>query len=224
MKKMEPRWNEKQQRWIASTGSGKNRRWAKSRIPGEQGKAICQRKLNKLYQDVEGPKPLPPGSLAEFIEEVYWPMQHAHEQSTKDTYRQKVLDHIAPLFLHKVEDIKFTDLQNWVNDLQSKKKINRFTLKDGTKKVVVSDQAISTKTVRDVYFILSEILTVAHRLKRVTTDFWKLVEIPDLPVRAPVALEPAEVKKLLNHIEGTWIEGPVWASVTLGLRREIGRA
>lgn len=193
---MKAHWNEKQQTWIASVGSGKNRRFAKCRICGEEGRLLCEQRLKRLVEETEGPEPPAPGSFTEFVEEVWWPTKANRSQYTKDSYRSKILTHMTPFFGKPICHIGVSEVQPWVNGL-----------------------ALSPKTVHDTYGVLANILQLAYRTKKTADDSYRLVSLPEVEIKEPVRLGTEETRLLMDGIKGTWLEGPVYAGLMLGLRR-----
>lgn len=192
---MNPRWDQGNQRWECSLGSGKNRVWFRCKIAGEAGRETCAEK-KRLH--LEGPKPLMPGSLAEFIECVWWPRVKAGTtQATRDGYLSTLKLEISKFYSWQITDLRLEVLQPWVSQMR-----------------------LGPKTVHNRYRVMSSILDLAHKTGRYPMLDHKLVVLPEIPESWAVeGLEIENIAKLLAAANGTIWEGPIWSAVFLGLRR-----
>lgn len=193
---MEPRWDSSNKRWECSTGSGENRVWYRTKIPGEKGREVClQKRENALY----GPSDeLEPGSLEEFIETVWWPRTKASStKATMDGYKSVLRRAIAPFYSYQLEQLRLEVLQPWV-----------------------SNSTKHPKTVHNEYRVMSGILQLAHLTGRYNRLDHKLVVLPEIEETWAVeGLEPENIAKILAAAKGTIFEGPIWSAAFLGLRR-----
>lgn len=194
MRVMQPRWDAKNSRWECSIGSGKNRKWFRCRIEGERGREIVEQKRD-LY--LHGPAPLMPGSLAEFIETVWWPRVKVNSTyATLKGYRGTLKNHIARFYGMKLDDIRLDQMQAWVNEMKD-----------------------SPKSIHNRFRLLSGILELARLTGRYNCFDHKLVLLPEIIHTPHVDLTAEKVRKLVEAARGTELEGPVWAAGWLGLRR-----
>lgn len=191
---MEPRWDESNKRWECSLGSGKTRTWFRSKVQGPEGLEIV---LNKRKAHVEGPAPLRPGSLAEFIEKVWWPRTKPKcTAETQRVYKITLGKHISPFYGYLLDELRLEVLQPWVSSLEA-----------------------HPKTVRNIYGIMQGILELAHQTGRYACLDHKLVILPTVVKKKRTGLEASNIAKLLEASKGTPLEGPIWAGGYLGLRR-----
>lgn len=193
---MRARWDQYNKRWEASVGHGKERRWIRSKKEGEEGRLLVEARLEEL---LHGPAPLPPGSLAEFIEEIWWPSVKVDTTyKTSSGYKSIITNHFGSLEPIRMDAIRLPILQQWVSELS----VNR-----------------SPKTVKNIFGLLSGILELAHKTGRVHHQDWRLVRLPRVVKRKQEGLTLAQVDAVLKAAEGTPMEGPVFAAGRLGLRR-----
>lgn len=120
------------------------------------------------------------------------------EPSTKDTYRQRITNHLACFFPMQISKIGLEQVQPWINGL---------------------NQKLAPKTVNECFSLLEQILSLAKAMKRTEDESWRLAEPPEVPVSEVVRLETEELRRLLGAIKGHWMEGPVWCSAMFGLRK-----
>lgn len=193
---MKPRWDESNKRWECSLGSGTNRVWFRCKIPGEQGKLVC---LEKRERHLHGPAPLMPGSLAEFIESVWWPnVKVKCTPSTIRGYRYVVEKHISRFYAMQINDMRLEVMQGWVSGLAAE---------------------ASPKRVHNIFSILAGILELARLTDRYHRLDHRLVALPEIEQTSRMNLTIEKVGKLLAAARGTEMEGPVWTASNLGLRR-----
>lgn len=195
MRPVNPRWDAANRRWEASIGSGKNRKWFRCKIEGDTGRAVVVQKVEKY---LHGPAPLKPGSLAEFVEGVWWPRTKAKcTSSTTREYKAILRRHVSKFYGSNIADIGLAELQAWVDGM------------DG-----------SAKTIRNAFGVMSGILELARLTGKYPKNDHKLVVLPETERRWAVeGLEPANVERILAVAKGTVYEGPIWAAAFLGLRR-----
>lgn len=194
MRPVNPRWDAANRRWEASIGSGKTRKWFRCKIEGETGRAVVVQKVEKY---LHGPAPLRPGSLAEFVESVWWPRVKAGcTPATIKGYRFALKGHVSKFYSWQLADIRLEALQPWV-----------------------SSMGLSPKRVRNVFGVMAGILELAHKMGRYPHRDHKLVVLPEVVRERKAGLELANVEKLLAVAKGTPMEGPIWAAAFLGLRR-----
>lgn len=206
---MRPRWDSKNKRWEASLGSGKNRVWFRSKVEGEDGRAIVEAKVKRF---VEGPEELPPGSLAEFTENVWWPVvKQDTTYATRIGYSSVIANHFGTLNPMTLPQLRLEVLQPWAASLATYTK----TDKDGN----VTHHVRSPKTIRNIVGVLTSILDMAHKMGRMPHLDYKLVRLPKKVARDPVSLTAEQVEKLLYAASGSFMEGCIWAASHLGLRR-----
>jgi integrase len=194
MAKMEPRWDESSKRWECSIGSGKNRTWFRTKIQGEEGREAVIEKRRKF---LDGPKPLRPGSIEEFIETVWWPrIKPKCTAETLRNYRHILDHHISRFYGRPIDQIRVEDLQPWVSNIDR-----------------------SPKTVQNIYGVMSGILELAHKTGRYRSFDHKLVSLPSVVKEKVKGLEMEKIKRVVEASKGTVLEGPVWVAAYLGLRR-----
>ncbi|MCW5936778.1 MAG: site-specific integrase [Fimbriimonadaceae bacterium] len=197
---MKPRWDEANRRWEASVGSGKSRKWFRSKVEGEEGCAIVERKMAEY---IEGPPDLPPGSLAEFVQTVWWPVLKTPGRTTLATrkgYKRALDKWIAPLQPLKLVDLRLEVLQPWVASL--------------------TEQLGSAKSVHNVFGVLASAMELAHKTGRISHRDHRLVALPETEAFVATTLDPAQYRQLLDAAAGSDMEGPVFAAGTLALRRD----
>lgn len=177
-------------------GSGKTRRWFRCRIEGEEGRLIC---LEKKRKALEGPRGFRPGSLAEFIDQVWWP--HTKKKTTTSTqndYRSILKTWLRPFYHRTLNEI------NQVEQLQA----------------FVDAIDRSPKRVQNIWSVLESILNLASDLGRLKTKDYKVVLLPKPPARRiQQDMSYERVQKILAAAEGTDMYGPIWTAAWLGLRR-----
>lgn len=146
---------------------------------------------------MNGPAPLMPGCLAEFIETVWWPRTKPRcTAETQRVYRNTLEKHIAPFYAFQVDALRLEILQPWVTNMP-----------------------LHPKTVRNVFGVMSGILELAHKTGRYKSQDHKLVELPTVVKKKRTGLEAEKIGKLVAASKGTVLEGPIWAAAYLGLRR-----
>ncbi|MBS1724182.1 MAG: tyrosine-type recombinase/integrase [Armatimonadetes bacterium] len=191
---MKPRWDPKNSRWEASLGSGAKRRWFRSKVEGEAGRELVLAKM-RAFED--GPEPLRPGSLSEFIEMVWWPVVKARCQpNTVKTYKSVVNNDMDALQLLLLADLRLPVLQSWVGSFES----------------------LAAKTVCSKWGVLHSVLEMAAKMGKYPHRDHELVTVPRQARKKRRALNPAQVRKLLKVVEGRTVEGPYWAASHLGVR------
>lgn len=206
---MQPRWDSKNKRWEASRGSGKNRVWFRSKVEGEEGRAIVAVKVKRF---VDGPDELPPGSLAEFTENVWWPVvRQDTTYATRRSYASVIEAHFGPLNPLSMDQLRLEVLQPWAASLA------KYSKTDGLGNVTWHDR--SPKTVRNIVAVLTGILDLAHKMERMRHRDYRLVRLPRKVSRDPVSLNAKQVAALLDAASGTFMEGVIWAASHLGLRK-----
>lgn len=205
MLQMKPRWDQSNQRWETSVGSGKARRWFRSRVHGEEGREIVLRKA-QAFLDPPGP---PEGSLAWFVELFWWPLtKPTLAERSVESYKSDYENHIRALEFYPLKALRLPVMQTWVNELGKTRQ---------------------PKTVRKIFGVLTAILNLAAKM----TDEQNLpyypyrdhemVKLPAVPKVARPILSLREIDLLLKRVSGTSMEGPIWAAATLGIRRnELG--
>ncbi len=194
MAKMEPRWDSSNNRWECSIGSGKSRTWFRSKVEGEEGRALI---LAKRKAFLDGPAPLRPGSLEEFVETVWWPrIKQSCTLETQRLYRETLDRRVSHFYGRPMDSIRLEDLQPWVSSL-----------------------TLSPKTVRSIFGILSGILELGYKTGRYPRQDHRLVVLPPV-VKTKKEASPIEsIRKIIEASQGTVLEGPVWTAAHLGLRR-----
>lgn len=208
---MEPRWDPANQRWEASTGSGKARIWHRSRVPGEKGRAIVLAKLR--------PPSCEPGSLAWFVESFWWPrVKSSAEPSTIDTYRKTYNNHIRAIEMMQLRDIRLPVLLSLKSQIEIKE------LSDGSR------VPRHPKGIHKIWGVLTAILNLAAKIDgddgRMLYPYrdHELVELPRIPRRQPgdiATLDPQQLIALVRHLEqiGSRFAGVAYAGGFIGLRR-----
>lgn len=195
MRKVNARWDSYNRRWECSIGSGKNRRWFRSRIEGDEGRITCEARRDKA---LNGVKPMRPGTLGEFVESVWWPrVKQKSTKSTLDGYKSALRREVSKFYGLMLDDMRLEVLQPWV-----------------------SGMPYQPKTVHNVYRVMSSILELARLTGRYLRTDHKLVILPEIGERwAVTGLEPANIAKIIAQAKGSAYEGPIWAASFLGLRR-----
>lgn len=191
-------WNESKQRWQASAGTGKDRRWFRGKTPDEAEA--------KKAEFLNGPAPLKPGSLEEFIETIWWPRTKAGcEDSTLAGYKQIVAAEL-PNFYHSqsgllLVDIRLEQLQPWIERMRAERKL-------------------SPKRIRNVWTVLHGMLKLAHMMGRYPHQDFNLVVTPKITRRKDRRdLTVDRMMRIYAASAGMSIEGPIYSAVFLGLRR-----
>lgn len=197
---MRVRWDEANKRWEASLGSGKSRRWLRSRVEGPIGQQIVEGKLKAV---LDGPDPLQPGSLAEFIEEVWWPMLKTPGKTTMATrkgYKRNLDLHIEPIQPMQLTQLGLQTLQAFADSLTAK--------------------GLSGKSVHNVFGTLTSCLAYAHKAGRITNQDYRLVALPEILPYEAQTLTASEIDRLLAAAaeHAPECEGPIWAAAHLALR------
>lgn len=197
---MRVRWDESNQRWEASLGSGKARRWLRSRVEGEAGRQLVEAKLKAI---LDGPEPLPAGSLAEFIEQVWWPMLKIPGKTTMATrkgYKRNLDKHLAVLQPLPITSLDVGTLQAFVASL--------------------TDQGLSGKSVRNIFGTLTSCLGYAHKLGRIPNQDYKLVVLPEADPYEAQTLTAIQIGKLVAAAREhrPECEGPIWIAANAALR------
>ena len=197
---MRGRWDESNKRWEASLGSGKARRFFRSRIEGPIGRDIVEAKLKAV---LDGPDPLAPGSLAEFIEEVWWPMLKTPGKTTMATrkgYKRNLDLHIEPIQSMQLSQFNLTTLQAFADSLTAK--------------------GLSGKSVHNVFGTLTSCLAYAHKAGRITNQDYRLVALPEILPYEAQTLTASEIDRLLvtAREHAPECEGPIWAAANLAIR------
>lgn len=193
---MRVRWDQANSRWEASVGSGKNRVWFRSKVAGETGKLAV---IAKLQEYLEPPE-VAPGTLAEFVEKVWWPTaKPTLSDRSVESYLSIYNHHIRAIESHRLVDMRLPVLQQWISEI---------------------GRTRAPKTTVSIYSVLRTILQMAYDLGDYPHRDFERVKLPSIPKKTGVqALSPEEIKKLLTAAKGKSIEGPIWAAAFLGLRR-----
>ena len=193
---MRARWDEGNQRWIASLGSGKKRVWFRCKTKGEDGRLLVESRIKEF---LDGPDVCRPGCLSSFIEETYWPVIKGRvSENTRRTYRGIIdndFDDIQPLLLI---DLRLPALQTWVNSQVAK--------------------GLTPKTISAKWGVLRSILEMAARMGKYPHRDHELVTLPRQARQSRIALTYSQVAALLDVSKGRTVEGPFWAATHLGLR------
>lgn len=193
---MRVRWDQYNKRWEASVGSGKGRRWIRSKKEGEEGRLLVEARLEEL---LHGPAPLPPGSLAEFIEQTWWPTVKIDTTiATRQLYKSIITNHFGSLEPLRMDSLRQQALQQWVAQLS----VGR-----------------SPKTVRNCFGLLAGILEMAWKSGRVGHQDWRLVRLPKVTRQRREGLTQADQDSLIKAAAGGPMAGPIFAASFLGLRR-----
>lgn len=146
---------------------------------------------------LEGPRQRP-GSLAEFVQNIWWPrVSPTLKPRSVESYQSIYDNHIRAIEHELLVNLRLPVLQAWVNDLA----IDR-----------------SPKTVATIFGQLAGILQLAHDTGHYPYRDWKLVKKPKVVIRQVVALTPEQVDKLIQCAP-PHMQGPIYAAATLGLRR-----
>ncbi len=191
---VKPRWDDKNKRWECSTGSGQSRRWFRCKVEGEEGKRICAEK-QRAY--LEGPAPLLPGCLGEFVETVWWPrIKSSCTLETRRMYKGLLDKHLSVFYHRQLDDIRLEDLQPWVMGIE-----------------------LSAKSVHNIFGVMSGILELAHKVGRYSRKDHRLVVLPEIVKQQRQAIDIDKVKKIIEASKGSALEGPIWTAAYLGLRR-----
>lgn len=216
MQIVEPRWDESNQRWETSLGSGKNRRWFRSRKAGEEGRLIVIQKRQAFERELDGPEPMVPGCLGEFIETVWWPRAKVRcTTSTIKGYVSILEKHISRFYGYQVTSLTLEVLQPWISEIASE----LIETKDKTGRVV-SVKPRSPKRVANIYAVMTSILELAKKTRRYPYEDHRLVELAPIPERKErTDLDSELVRKLCAAAVGSSVEGPVYVASHIGLRR-----
>ena len=197
---MEPRWDSKNRRWEASSGSsgpGRRRVWHRCKVEGEAGRQIVLRKMKDF---LEGPTAPNKGSLAEFVETTWWPRTKLScEQSTLTGYKSILKTHFGRWWGYPLEAIKLNDLQDWVNQM-----------------------TCGPKRKKNIFGVMTAILELAAKVNRYPHQDHKLVILPKVTRRKTRAdLDNELIASLLEaaKTKNKCLAGPIWAASFLGLRR-----
>lgn len=200
-------WDPAKGRWKASILVGGRRQYLyadkHAGEVGKQGEAGELEAESKKRFILEGPPPLRPGSLNEFVDKVWWPKQTAdHSFETRRNYRRIYKQIIEPRFgNYLLGQITYEDLQVFVYD-QAR-----------------GDKPIGPKTVRNRFAVLQSILSLALRLRKIKENPAAGVELPRTVRRKARRDLTVDLGKQLEEIfAGTPYEGPVWTAQRLGLR------
>lgn len=216
MQTVEPRWDASNQRWETSLGSGKHRRWFRSKKAGEAGRLTVIKKRQAFERELDGPEPMIPGCLGEFIETVWWPRTKVRcTTSTLKGYKSILEDHISVFYGYQVTSLTLEVLQPWISAIASE----LIETKDKSGRVVSVKQR-SPKRTKNIFDLLKSILELAKKTRRYPFDDHRLVELAPIPERKERTDFDVElVRKLCKASEGTSVEGPVYIASHLGLRR-----
>lgn len=178
-------------------GRGRSRKWFRSRISGPAGERAANAKLDAF---LDGPEPCASGTLAEFVETVWWPhIKVKTKKATRIGYMYALGKHIRPLQSLQLECFTFDTLQSFANSL--------------------TESGLSAKSVRNVFSVLCSALDLAFKTRRLSHQDWKIVALPEVPKAEAEGHEWGNVLKLCKAAQGTPMEGPVFAASHLGLRR-----
>ena len=206
---MKPRWDPINKRWEASLGSGRKRVWFRTKVAGEDGRAIVEAKVKAF---VDGPEGCRPGSLAEFLENVWWPIiKQDTTFRTQQTYTSIIDTHFGGLEPVLLSELRLEVLQPWVASLAT------YTKTD--KKGNVTHHIRSPKTIQSIVAVLTSVMELAHKSGRLPHRDHTLVRTPRLTRKTPSSLDSGQIDALLAKCAGTALEGPIWAASYLGLRR-----
>lgn len=146
---------------------------------------------------LNGPPPLRPGSLAEFIETIWWPNTKPEcTAETQRVYKVTLEKHISQFYGRQLIDLRLEVLQPWVSGIK-----------------------LHPKTVRNIFGVMSGILELAHKVGRYPFRDHKLVRLPNVVKQKKTGLEQSNIQRLLLAAKGSHMEGPIWAAAYLGLRR-----
>jgi len=160
----------------------------------------------------------PSGTFAQFVEERYWPYVSPDlRPNSKRRYNQQFKFHILPVLgAVPVADVSLEDLQAL---RQSVRRIDRRKEPQGGAKLQPLKQPHPT-TVREVVLRAKEVLRLAYRLGATQRQDWELVKLPSRPERRELLEpEPDFTPRILDAAKGTYMLGPMWAALFLGLRR-----
>lgn len=188
---------------------------AYGRTPQEAEQNALQLELEaKRQQSVTQDLPLfDKDSFAWFLYNVWKPRTYPHvRKTTIRKYDSLCTQHILPGIGHlKIADIGYHEMTQMVAGLTRKDKpyVGK-PLPDRQKFEVI----MRTREILGLYATLQRAQQKAFR------DDWRLVKTPDKPKKKK-RIEPEEdfTILLMKAVAGTWIEGPIFAALFLGLRR-----
>lgn len=195
-------------RWQAPYRNEKGKRkFAYSRVSPKDAVDKAQEMQETCRTLVVSLPQFPEGSYAKFIYEQFTPHVYGGSVATTHAkYDGMLRNHILPvLALKQVSEIGLDDF----NELKSS--IRRVDKRAGKP---------SDAHVREILMLAKESMTLAHRLGLTKTLDWMLIKIPKKPQKKFRTLPDVEpIQKLLAAASGTWMYGPIVATLYLGFRR-----
>lgn len=195
----------------------KDGRWmARIRRKGERPLAVygkteqeAEEKLAALAKAGSGPAPpaYSAGTFAEFVYSVYTPHVYPDIRNTsRRKYDELFRYHILPaLGRLPIAEIGIQEMQ---------------ALRQGLKRTDRRKGPLSPTHVREIVLREKEVLKLAHGLGYTSRTDWRIAKAPDRPRKKPrIEPDPDFTERLLLAAEGTYMVGPLFCALFLGLRR-----
>lgn len=203
-------------RWLRIAPGKDGRKAVKGYTP-EEVEAKAAAILEALQPKKIGPtspRALLPGSFAEFYRDVYFPrVSRNASQNTLKQYRMYFRKHIHPVLGDlPIASIGYAEVEALLNGL-----VNRDKRKKDAK-------PLSPKTKREVVMRVKELMGLYVEIERsrghTVKDDWKFVEPPKAPPKKiRVEVDDDFTVLLLAAAKDTWLEGPLYCTLYLAMRR-----
>jgi integrase len=222
-------WDKQKRKWKTSVGTGKQRTYifadrheGELGLAGERGEFEAEERKSDL---LGGPAPLRPGSLNEFVEDIWFPhCNRKHGFETCRVYRSIWERIISPeignyLLKELAPDSMDDRRRDWAfNKLQGLADAFTDQVKENKNKDA-HPQKVSSKTVRNQFGIVQSIFAHAKRTRRIRYNPCLDIELPKVVKRKARRDLTIDVGKQLDELfAGTPYEGLVWISHRLALR------
>lgn len=164
---------------------------------------------------MDGPQRPPEGTLARFVEDVWWPTVKASTSTrTHQSYKSIYDNHFGEVDRLPIKEIRLPILQAWID---SKSKYIARIGRKGKETEVVKTR--SPKTVRTIYGVMTSMLNLASKTGDYPYRDHELVGLPDLDPSEVAVPDVRQCRAVLAAVAGTWAEGPAWGATMLGMRR-----
>jgi integrase len=209
---------------MATKRKDRNRWQAMARIaPGPKGRIAvygetaeeAEAKKRELEAEAksssQAPPALPEGSFGAFVYSVWAPRTYPDVRpTTRAAYDDLLVHHILPvLAMDPIDAIGYERLEDLKRSIRRKDRRPGEPSRRRVKEVVVL-----AKSILRLYATLQRARGLAAR------EDWRLVKSPLAP-RKKARVDPEDdfTERLLREAQGTWLLGPIFCALFLGLRR-----
>lgn len=145
-------------------------------------------------------------SVREFMNTWYNLYLTDKSPTTLNVYRYQIDNYIIPVLGNIfVQDLNTITIQKWINDIHSKSH--------------VSQNALSSKTIKNIFLDLSAALNKAVALNIINKNPCDAVVLPKAAKYEAHIYDESGIQKLIDCAKGTDMEVPIMLELSLGLRR-----